>query len=263
MYLVKRLTGAAFWICLAGLVGLAIYKLPLPETNDIRPEIINNPPGQKEIKMPAVKMTIKGFDYEITPLFEYEIYGVVVEQYSSDNLLDFYHKTDPANIRDLCLVWGKTIENGAYREVKYSHGEFTCYMEWKKPMGDSFDFAELSNNHLLAKNDNVARMIKKAGIGDQVRIKGWLAEYSVSQKGQLISTRGTSTIRTDMGNNSCETILVTDFEILKEHLPEVKLIKKGLPIAVTVLFILSAGLWFTDIEPRQKVKITIDGRGSA
>jgi len=258
MYLVKRFTGLVFWVSLLVWIYLILVKPPLPGPDQIRPEIVEKFPKQTEIKMPPVKMTVKDFDYEITPLFEYDIYGVVVEQYTSDNILDFWHKNDPAQTRDLCLVWGKTIENGAFREVKYGHGEFTCYLDWKKEPVNTFDPYELSNNHLLPKNQEVAALVSRADIGDQVRIKGWLSEYAISQNGQSFGTRGTSTTRQDMGTGACETILVTDFEIIQEQMPVRKIVKKFIPLGVLVSFILSVGLFFTEIEPKSKTKITFD-----
>jgi hypothetical protein len=258
MYLVKRIMGLVFWISLTGWIYLSLVKPPLPKPDEVKPDIVGKNPVQKEIKMPPVKMTVKGFDYEITPLYEYDIYGVVVEQYTSANMLDFWHKTDPANTRDLCLVWGNTIKNGAYREVKYGHGEFTCYLEWKDEPKNPFNPYELSNNHLLPKNEDVALAVSRADIGDQVRIRGWLSKYAVSQNGKLISTRGTSTTREDMGDGACETILVGDLQILKEQLPERKLARKVMPWVVLVSFVLSVGLYFVEAEPKARAKITFD-----
>ena len=53
----------------------------------------------------------------------------------------------------------------------------------------------------------------RAGPGDEVRIKGVLANYQNTATG---FDRGTSISRTDTGNGACETIYVTDFEIAKE-----------------------------------------------
>jgi len=237
---------------------LFFYKIPLPSQEQIEKEIISYAPIQNETNQPVVKMNFKGFDYAITPLYSYDIRGLVVAEYSSDNFLDFYHKTDPANTRDLCLVWGKTIENGAYQEVKYSHGEFTCYYKWTKPPKNSFDFTQLSNNHLLPINEKVAKAIKQAGIGDQVRIRGWLAKYEISQNGELIGSRGTSTIRTDTGNGACETILVDNFEILKANNVLYKKLKQISIWVVCLMLIANMALAFVPAEPKTKVKITLD-----
>jgi hypothetical protein len=46
-------------------------------------------------------------------------------------------------------------------------------------------------------------------IGDQVRVRGWLAAY-----GSGANRRGTSTRRDDTGNGACETIFVNDFDVV-------------------------------------------------
>ena len=52
--------------------------------------------------------------------------------------------------------------------------------------------------------------------GDQVRLRGVLAEYRNPQNGFF---RSTSTTRDDTGNGACETIYVTDFEIVRKANP--------------------------------------------
>jgi len=52
----------------------------------------------------------------------------------------------------------------------------------------------------------------EARTGDQVHFKGYLAEYKL-EDGSF--ERGTSVSRDDQGNGACETVFVTDFEILQ------------------------------------------------
>ena len=59
----------------------------------------------------------------------------------------------------------------------------------------------------------VNEAIMAAEPGDQIRFRGMLASYSHSG-GKF--RRGTSTSRTDTGNGACETVFVTDFEIVKK-----------------------------------------------
>jgi hypothetical protein len=77
-----------------------------------------------------------------------------------------------------------------------------------------FDPAALSNDHLLTDRPGIARAMRKVRIGDQVRFRGHLAEYSHNHEGRPFS-RGTSTVRNDTGNGACETIFVEEFEILR------------------------------------------------
>jgi len=56
------------------------------------------------------------------------------------------------------------------------------------------------------------KAILSAKKGDQIYLKGYLAEYTHSN-GSF--RRGTSTTRVDSGNGACETIYLEDFRILK------------------------------------------------
>ena len=59
----------------------------------------------------------------------------------------------------------------------------------------------------------IKNVMMKAEKGDQVYVKGYLAEYSHSNEE---FKRGTSISRDDSGNGACETIYVTSFKILKK-----------------------------------------------
>ena len=74
----------------------------------------------------------------------------------------------------------------------------------------SFDMNQLSNNHLLSDDGDIRDRVRKIRIGDQIRVRGYLASYE--SPGGL---RGTSTTRTDKGDGACETIYVERFEILR------------------------------------------------
>ena len=71
----------------------------------------------------------------------------------------------------------------------------------------------MSNNHLITDDDYIRNRIEEVGIGDQVRLKGWLSSYKNNQGGE----RGTSITREDQGNGACETIYVKEFDILDEY----------------------------------------------
>jgi hypothetical protein len=69
---------------------------------------------------------------------------------------------------------------------------------------------QLSNNHLISDDENIRGMVKDIRIGDQIRVRGYLASYSSEQGGK----RGTSTTRTDTGDGACETLFVEQFDII-------------------------------------------------
>lgn len=59
-------------------------------------------------------------------------------------------------------------------------------------------------------NESVRKTIAEANIGDQIVLRGYLADYT-NPKGYL---RKTSITRTDTGNGACETIWVEQASII-------------------------------------------------
>jgi len=191
-------------------------KDKLPEKEEILPEIYQTPIQDETDAMPF-KIERGCITYEITPLYNYELYGLVVSSHKSKSWLDYYHKAwgDFINLKDVCVIWGQNIESGVYREMKFKNGSFTCYMDFKRGVDRNEVYQEfkndaLSNNHLLSDNDALNKEIMKAGDGDQVYLKGYLVKYAHDD-----FSRGSSTTRADSGNGACETIYLTDFEIVK------------------------------------------------
>lgn len=69
----------------------------------------------------------------------------------------------------------------------------------------------LSNNHLISDDDFIREQVKDIRIGDQIRVRGYLASYGSEGGGK----RGTSTTRLDTGDGACETLYVENFKIVK------------------------------------------------
>jgi hypothetical protein len=199
-------------ISLVSYITLLVKGPSLPKPEQILDEMVNLEPLQTELsETGSFDLNYKNVDYKIFPRYEYEIYGVVVEQYDSENWLDVTHKRDPANSKDLCIVWGENLKNGSYLDFEYKHGEFTCFIKWKSGAGENFDMAGLSNNHLVPANKEIYNKVKKAKIGDQVRISGKLVDYEFDYEGGKY-IRNTSVVREDRG---CEVIYVEEFQIVK------------------------------------------------
>jgi hypothetical protein len=213
----KNIIKNVFLFALVFFIILLFVKPPLPNISDINNSVINVDPIQKEISIPPIRTKFGDYTYEITPLYSYEIYGLAISDYSSNNWLDITHKKDPANTKDICVTWGDNIGSGAYKKVKYKHGEFTCYYYYNEKIDPSFNGRFLSNNHLIPKDKNVKNQIGRVNIGDQIHIKGYLANYIIFDKnGKQISSRNTSTTREDSGNGACEIIYVDKIEVIKK-----------------------------------------------
>jgi len=206
-------------ILLVSLTLLAIsffQKDKLPDPGFFSDAVLSEPRQTPTQKSPF-KTKVNNQTYTVTPLFEYELSGVVVTDYESGSLGDIYHHRkwkDFLNVKDLCVVWGQNITSGVFRKLRYDSGPWTCF--FKAPdskTGEAFRDDQLSNNHLLTDELKLHHQIMRAAPGDEVRIKGILANYQNTANG---FDRGTSVSRTDTGNGACETIYVTDFTITKE-----------------------------------------------
>lgn len=174
-------------------------------------------PRQTETYMDPFQVEANDITYNIYPEYDYTLHGVVVSYHDSDAWWDIYHHgswQDFLNIKDLCVIWGRNVSSGVYRDMQFSNTTWTCFASWQdQHAGSLFSMTNLSNNHLLASDSAINEAIMSVEVGDHIALKGVLASYSHSD-GQF--TRGTSVVRTDTGNGACETIFIEEFEILSK-----------------------------------------------
>jgi hypothetical protein len=178
---------------------------------DLRREPVQLPTQVAPFETKAGRVT-----YTVKPVADYEIWGLVVSRHDSDAWWDWIHKasSDHLNVVDLCVVFAENVERGAYSGLDYSSGQFVCNVEtssaerWQR-----FSMRALSNNHLLADRPSIVYRLRGVRVGDQVRIRGSLAEYTHNHG--FAFKRGTSLTRDDTGNGACETIYVQDVEVLR------------------------------------------------
>ncbi len=197
------LTAAAAWMR---------DSVPAPE--ELRPEIYDEP-VQKPVKKAAFNTTVNGVTYTVQPLYTYDLHGLVVSRHSADSFIDYLHRAwnDSLNVIDLCVIWGDNLR-ADLKGMSFSSGQFQCFWEAKsQEVWNAFDQAQISNNHLLTDQAAITKRLRDVRVGDQVRFRGYLAEYSHNHG--LPFKRGTSIVRTDTGNGACETVWVEDFENLR------------------------------------------------
>ena len=198
-----------------GLLGASLWLRDAPpEPAMLRPEVLEAP-VQVQVRKPAFETAVGGVKYRVQPLYTYDLSGVVVSRHSSDSFIDYIHRArnDNLNVVDLCVIWGDNVR-ADLSQIAFSSGQFQCFWEtgseaaWK-----AFDQYQISNNHLLTDKAPVAKRLRDVRVGDQVRFRGYLAEYSHNHGFDF--KRGTSIVRTDTGNGACETVFVEDFENLQ------------------------------------------------
>ena len=221
----------------AAAVALAasmVMKGRLPDPALILPALLDEP-VQTETDIPEpFDVTRKGVTYTVTPLFSYELWGLVVSYHHAASFLDISHEMwkDYVNVKDICVIWGKNVETGVYKRMKFRNRDFTCFYSYPdQETGRLFTENALSNNHLLPADPLVARTVMSARKGDQVHLRGWLVSYGIKDTPYR---RMSSTTRSDRGNGACETIYVTRFEILKKANPQWHALTK-ISIAAAVL----------------------------
>jgi hypothetical protein len=174
------------------------------------PAITQQEPAQTPTTRQPFDVLINGEKYVITPLFNYEISGLVVSCHFSKMLAEY--RCDDLNIMDAGMIWGSNLNPAIYTSIKfYNNGVFLHFKPASRDLWQKFDLNQMSNNHLLCTNPELNEKIKALKRGDLITIKGCLAAYQ-QQNGWH---RGSSTVRTDKGNGACETVWVDEFTVLE------------------------------------------------
>jgi hypothetical protein len=174
--------------------------------------LLEQAPIQKPIDASPFDIAVNNVNYQLQPLYDYELYGLVVSYEHHDGQFGL-HKlwNDHINVADMCVVWSNNAARINLTEYDFWNGQFTCNVKTSSNQAwREFNMYMLSNNHLLTEDDDIRDQIESISIGDQIRIKGYLTNYS-NDKGGF---RGTSTTRLDEGNGACETIYVNEIEVI-------------------------------------------------
>lgn len=221
--------------------GLSLFlRSRLPDPSAVLGSLFQEPLQTSEAVPEPFEVTRKGVTYVVTPLYGYELWGMVVSYHHASSFVDISHREwkDFINVKDICVIWGKNVETGVYRRMRFFSRDFTCYYRYPdRETGQSFSESAFANNHLLPADLFVEEAILKARKGDQVHMKGWLVSYG--HKGAPYQ-RKSSVVRTDRGNGACEVVYVTEFEVLRKANPfwrsvhRLSLILAGLALAALV-----------------------------
>ena len=173
-------------------------------------------PIQKKIDKSSFSVNVNDVDYEVQPMYDYELYGLVVSYQLHDGNYNLHKRwNDHVNVADYCVVWNQSAYTEHLPKIKFWNGQFTCNISTKDMLAwESFDITQLSNNHLISDDKVIRKKLRKIRVGDQIRIAGWLSSYKNLNNG---GTRGTSITRVDQGNGACETVYVNEISILNHY----------------------------------------------
>lgn len=217
MYSFRRTLQIVFWITIVTLAFSFFMRDRFPASNSILNEL-EREPIQTETTTPPFQIEKGQVPYTITPLYNYDLVGFVVSEHRTDTWFDYYHKqwNDSFNVKDLCVIWGDNAMSGIYNNMKFKSGSWTCYYSSSDyATWNAFSHNALSNNHLLTASPEIEKLLLSIRRGDQVRIKGYLAEYKDNEGFK----RGSSITRNDTGNGACETVYVSELQLLRQANP--------------------------------------------
>ena len=200
------------------IVSFAVLVVSFWNRNDLPAEIdavveLADEPRQTATRARPFNAVFNGVEYRVEPAYEYDLYGLVVSfrHHDGNSRLPFL-ANDHLNMMDVCVVWGESAVSRKLGKIKFWNGIFTCNVNTRDAEAwAAFSMQQLSNNHLISADEIIRDQVKAIRVGDQIRVRGYLASYSSEQGGK----RGTSTTRTDTGNGACETVFVENFEIVK------------------------------------------------
>ncbi len=189
--------------------------------DSISPQALQAPTQKELVNAKSIKFNRDGYSYTLNPLYDYTIQGLVLHQQKYDAWYSL-SRTDKTFIKDLCVLWGKTLESGSYRNgsVAIKQDSRWCWFSYSGNI--TFNSSEISNNHLIASNPEIERQIRSISGGDQIRIAGKLVNVHAEAIGKtdryesLIADWKTSTVRNDSGGGACEVIYVESIQIIKK-----------------------------------------------
>ena len=201
-----------FWLSTAVLLASCWKYDEFSEPMPIQSRL-DDEPVQRATRKDPFNVTANDVEYRIQPLFTYDLHGLVVSFRHHDGKFMLHRLwNDHLNVADLCVIWGRNARELKLNLYEFRNAQFTCYVEAPtRELWQAFEMGQLSNNHLLTEKPSIRSAIEGVEVGDQIHLTGYLAEYS-NQDG---FHRGSSTVRTDTGNGTCETIYLDSFAIVQ------------------------------------------------
>jgi len=198
----------------AGFLGLLVSfwnRNDLPGDIEFLPEVLAEP-RQTATGAGPFDAAFNGVDYLVEPEYDYDLAGMVVSYRHHDgNSRMHFLANDHLNMLDVCVVWGDSATGERLHKIDFWNGIFTCNVRTRDDAAwRAFSMEQLSNNHLISDDETIREQVKNIRVGDQIRVRGYLASYSSENGGK----RGTSTTRTDTGDGACETLFVRQFDII-------------------------------------------------
>lgn len=213
----------AFVVLLITLIWTYNAKDNYRNIDTIHPDLLNEPIQTERLDKTPITFSKDNFDYELTPLYDYELNALIVSQrdyrwFSLSN----YNNAFPI---DLLVIWGENVRNKAYQSEYLSFSQDIRQGRWIYSREVPFNNNQAANEHLVINDEEIEKKVKSISTGDQVKIKGQLVNIKAVNTGvsdlenpSEISLN-TSTVRNDEGPGACEIIYINDITILQKGHP--------------------------------------------
>lgn len=192
---------------------------------DIDEKLLEEPIQTEILNPEKIEFEKEGIQYSLTPLYDYEINGLIVNKATYDAWYSI-NETDTVFTTDLCMIWGSNVESGVYRSPKLTFTQDIrfCFFNWWGADLD-VDINEVSNNHLVVDDPEKDEIIRSLTEGDQIQVVGKLVNVNISEIGTTnLSSWKSSTDREDTYGGACEVIYVEEINVLKQGNAILKLI---------------------------------------
>lgn len=217
----KVLFRSLLFFLLMFVVAQVFASMDLHFAKDVAPQVLQAP-IQEELKDDQlIKFSREGYQFELTPKFEYDLSAMLVHSFSYDT----WYSQDNKNISipiDLCMIWGDNIKNGIHSDWSSSFSQDQRFCWWRG-RGVPISNNAISNNHIVLKDDKMLKQLEGLGVGDQVRLVGKLVDMKVTPLetgagyADYPTSYVTSVTRDDAGAGACEIIYLEKLEIIKKH----------------------------------------------
>ena len=193
---------------LAGGVWLFISGRPIHHPPGV---LVKNPPVQKDI--PAKPLGIVG-EWNITAVAEYRLRGIVLGKKR-------YHSGPQSELVpvDVAVGWGKMSDQAVIDGLGISMTNRFYFYEWQNvpPIAQDEIKVSSANNHVIAANDAVRKVISGLRVGQIVTMKGYLVNAAGPGGGMWNS----SLRRDDTGNGACELFYVESAQAVDSPADEI------------------------------------------
>lgn len=206
----------SFLILLVIFVASGFARNNYKGVTDIVPQILQAARQEKIDDPKPIVFDNHGFHYELTPLYDFELNGLVVSK--QNYKLWSTDEVDKVAPYDVCMVWGGNVSSGFYKQVSFSQDSRWCYAQWSGNV--SINWEEFGNNHLVINDPAFEHAAASIVVGDQLKIKGKLVNIKATPAGQNASAASTftwnsGTSKSGQGAGACKVIFVEDLQVLK------------------------------------------------